>query len=67
MITSNADEVLIDLRTAADRLSVGYSTIRLWASQNRFPVYHVGSRAVRVRMSEVEAGIITTTKSSRQD
>jgi excisionase family DNA binding protein len=45
----------VDISTAAELLSVSHKTIRRRIADGTLPAFHVGGRAIRVHLNDVEA------------
>lgn len=63
------EQQLLTAAQVADRLSMKESTIRAWLLRRRLSYVHVGKRAVRIPVSEVERiideGIVSARDASR--
>jgi excisionase family DNA binding protein len=46
---------MVDLRTIERDLGIPYSTLRQWIGEGKLPAFKVGPKAVRVRVSDLEA------------
>ncbi len=46
---------MVDLRTIERDLGIPYSTLRQWVAEGKLRAFKVGPKAVRVRVSDLEA------------